>query len=577
MLTNQLRTFWMCMALLTWSSTSVFAAPAPRTAPQTRKAAPNKSSKNVVSSTKATAKTTGTASKVTTGKKATQGNKLPASVVFTVNGEPFPFRTYQVTMLSVRYRLRMNWRVIKRMRIDRLVLDQLIGRMLMAQEARRLGFKASKKDVLKRMRASRNFQRRGKFNPSIYKRILQYMGVTEKVYIRIMQNRMLAAQLREDLLKKVPLGEKEAWKAFEKQFTQLRLRVASLDVEGLAKALEKNLSQAEVNAYVKKNLSRLRLLYMLTRSRRYQRKEQIRARHILLRLSPKAGPKKVAAVSAKMNQLLKLLKRAPTFFPTFAKRFSQGPSGRKGGDLGFFSRGQMVKAFEKAAFSLKKPNDISKIIRTRFGLHIIQLVARRPALNRPFDSKVQKELARELLVRARTSSLANNSITEWQKKLKSGQWNWTQFKAFIQAKAPTSKPASRPTTQPTSRPTSQPAVKLTSLVKSFVKFRLSPFFRRGKASAAGLRQSARGKKQDVFALTAKKPYLAKPILTAKRMEIWRLDARKLPTKVTYAQVKQRWATALKRKKLRKVEKAYVKKLRKKAKIQITTLPLIRRF
>jgi len=64
-------------------------------------------------------------------------------------------------------------------------------------------------------------------------------------------------------------------------------------------------------------------------------------------------------------------------FAALAKKYSEGPSGARGGDLGYFSRGQMVKPFEEAAFALK-PGHVSDIVETQFGFHLIKLVDKKP-------------------------------------------------------------------------------------------------------------------------------------------------------------------------------------------------------
>ena len=65
-------------------------------------------------------------------------------------------------------------------------------------------------------------------------------------------------------------------------------------------------------------------------------------------------------------------------FSALATEYSEGPTSSKGGDLGFFSRGQMVKEFEDAAFELK-PGEVSEIIETEYGFHLIQVYDQRPA------------------------------------------------------------------------------------------------------------------------------------------------------------------------------------------------------
>lgn len=78
-------------------------------------------------------------------------------------------------------------------------------------------------------------------------------------------------------------------------------------------------------------------------------------------------------------------------------------SAAKGGDLGFFSKGAMVPEFEAAVDALKMPGDLSPVVPTQFGLHIIRLEARRAAQKRPFDE------LRETLVNQAATSLANEA------------------------------------------------------------------------------------------------------------------------------------------------------------------------
>ena len=102
--------------------------------------------------------------------------------------------------------------------------------------------------------------------------------------------------------------------------------------------------------------------------------DRVRARHILVKDKKKAMRLRDQVVAA------------PERFPELAKAHSTDPSSaRRGGDLGFFGRGRMVPEFEVVAFELKAPAEISEIVETQYGFHIIQLVERRDGAIRPFE------------------------------------------------------------------------------------------------------------------------------------------------------------------------------------------------
>jgi len=115
--------------------------------------------------------------------------------------------------------------------------------------------------------------------------------------------------------------------------------------------------------------------------------EGVRARHILLRLTQPADAATREQVREKAARLLARL-QAGEDFAAVAIEASEDTSAAQGGDLGYFPRGQMVKSFEDAAFALQ-PGEISDIVESRFGLHIIKVEDRQPA------QTVPEALARE--------------------------------------------------------------------------------------------------------------------------------------------------------------------------------------
>lgn len=128
---------------------------------------------------------------------------------------------------------------------------------------------------------------------------------------------------------------------------------------------------------------------------RYKQPEQRQASHILLRVEQGAPEADVQLARSKIEQLASDLKSRPNDFPKLAKQHSQDPgSAEKGGDLGFFGRGMMVKPFEDAVFGLKE-NQISEVVRSDFGFHLIKLSGIRPERVRAL-AEVRSEIVSEL-------------------------------------------------------------------------------------------------------------------------------------------------------------------------------------
>ncbi len=122
----------------------------------------------------------------------------------------------------------------------------------------------------------------------------------------------------------------------------------------------------------------------------FKQPESVHARHILVAKTPGDTDKVTAGKKTKAEELRKRLV-AGADFADLAKKNSDCPSKQNGGDLGFFSRGQMVKPFEDAAFSQQK-NAIGPIVETDFGFHIIQVLEHRTAQIAKLDAETKKQI-----------------------------------------------------------------------------------------------------------------------------------------------------------------------------------------
>jgi peptidyl-prolyl cis-trans isomerase C len=115
----------------------------------------------------------------------------------------------------------------------------------------------------------------------------------------------------------------------------------------------------------------------------FEQPEQVKASHILVKVDPAATPEAKAEAKKKIEGILKQVKEGGDF-AALAKEHSDCPSAAQGGDLGAFGRGQMVKEFEETAFSMK-PGEVSGIVETQFGYHIIKVTEKKEAGKVSFD------------------------------------------------------------------------------------------------------------------------------------------------------------------------------------------------
>ena len=127
--------------------------------------------------------------------------------------------------------------------------------------------------------------------------------------------------------------------------------------------------------------------------KRFESPEKVRARHILIKPEGQDNAETRAAALEKIKKIEKKLADGEKF-EALAKEYSHCPSSKEGGDLNYFTRGQMVPPFEKAAFALAV-NQISDVVETRFGYHLIQLTDKVPGQTIAFDD-VKEDLKQTL-------------------------------------------------------------------------------------------------------------------------------------------------------------------------------------
>ena len=218
-----------------------------------------------------------------------------------------------------------------------------------------------------------------------------------------------------DFLSKVNVSEADIQAYYDKNSNKFQsaesadIEYVILDIESLRQTIV--LNEQDLKSYYEQNLQRL------------SSKEERRASHILITAAKDAPEAEKKAARAKAEELLKAVKAKPASFAEVARKNSQDPgSAVKGGDLDFFGRGAMVKAFEDAAFSLKKA-DISDIVESEFGFHIIQLTDIKAPKAQSFESlrpSLEADLKKQQAQRkfAEMAETFSNTVYEQSDSLK---------------------------------------------------------------------------------------------------------------------------------------------------------------
>ncbi len=146
----------------------------------------------------------------------------------------------------------------------------------------------------------------------------------------------------------------------------------------------------------------------------FKQPAKVQASHILIKVATGADKSQRAEARKKIEKIRKKLQKGGDF-AALAKEFSQCPSSVRGGDLGYFTRGQMAKPFEEAAFDLK-PGKVSDIVETKFGYHLIKVTDKEPETTAAYESV--KDSLGQYLKQEKIQEKISSYIDKLKKKAK---------------------------------------------------------------------------------------------------------------------------------------------------------------
>lgn len=302
-------------------------------------------------------------------------------------------------------------------------LDELVRERVLLEAARKLYLAPTDEQLVRTFRTDPQFAALRNEDGSVRKELLAARGLTSEQFVYQLKQDIAMRQVLLGIGATNPPAERVSQLALEALYQQREVRIARFDPKAFRDRV--NVSAKDVEAYyndaanaasltlpetvdvdyvvfdlpavqakVTVTDEELRKYYEENRAR-YTQPEERRARHILIAAGKDASADVRAKARAKAEELLKALQAKRSDFAAVAAKESQDPgSAAQGGDLDWFGRGAMTKPFEEAVFALKK-GELSGVVTSDYGFHIIELTDVRGGEVRGFDS-VRAELEGEV-------------------------------------------------------------------------------------------------------------------------------------------------------------------------------------
>lgn len=320
-----------------------------------------------------------------------------------VNGESISGLEYQkayrqrLSTLRRDYKNFWNDQLIEAFDLKNITLQNLINQKLISQEARMIGLDITEKEIQDEILASPAFQFKGRFDETRYRALLSQNRMKPEDFEASIAQDMLQTKLKQFIMTFLSVTNQE----IVDQYTFSNEKVKISFVKFLPETFKGSVKgdQTSMMEYFNEHKEgyripdKIKIAYILFDPKKFEdqvtitdqhlndyyednlemfkQQHQVNARHILFKLDEDATKEEEEKVKEKALAVLEKARKGEDF-ATLATKHSEGPSAKQGGDLGYFSKGQMVKPFEEVVFKMKK-GEISDLARTPFGYHIIKV------------------------------------------------------------------------------------------------------------------------------------------------------------------------------------------------------------
>ncbi|RLB27217.1 MAG: peptidylprolyl isomerase [Deltaproteobacteria bacterium] len=293
-------------------------------------------------------------------------DKIIRDYVAMVNGKKISKEKYERELVSLKNRYEASGRhltALQEIELQKNLLESLINRELLYQESQKRGIKVDEAQIQKQFEAVKKHYP----DEATFKKALEMAHYTESG-VRSQLKRAIAIDrfIEQELKSKMQISDKEVRDFYD------------------------------------------------SHSDLFRRPSQVRASHILVKLSANPTKEEKDRAMKKVKEIQEKIRNGADF-AELAKKYSDGPSAKRGGDLGYFSKGQMVKPFEDAAFALDK-GQVSDVVQTIFGYHLIKVTDKRPETSMPFEEV--KDRLKNYLVDQKLKKMVQDYAENLKKKAK---------------------------------------------------------------------------------------------------------------------------------------------------------------